>query len=98
MSINISKCVDPDYINLIIASSTVFSCTEAARCYAFRSDAPSYDCFTHLLQQQSSDTVSLWAEIRKFVNLKKGFLFVDDIVLDKPYSKKDRLCSLSVER
>ena len=34
MSINISKCVDLDYINFLIASSTVFSFTEAARCFA----------------------------------------------------------------
>ena len=88
MSINMPKCIDLDYINFLIASSTIFSCTEAARCYASRTNAPSHDCFTRLLQQQSSDTESLWAEMRKFVTLEEGFLIVDDTVLDKPYSKK----------
>jgi putative transposase len=88
MSINTSKCTDFDYINLLIAASTVFSCTEAARCYSCKINAPSHDCFTRLLQKQPSNTEPLWAEVRKFVTLKDGFLIVDDTVLDKPYSEK----------
>ena len=88
MSINSSKCTDLDYINFLIAASTVFSCTEAARCYPSTNDAPSHDCFTRLLQKQPLDTEPLWAEVRKFVTLKDGFLIVDDTVLDKPYSEK----------
>ena len=88
MSIETSKCTDLDYINFLIAASTVFSCTEASRCYSFTTNAPSHDCFTRLLQKQPSDTEPLWAEVRKFVTLKAGFLIVDDTVLDKPYSEK----------
>ncbi len=88
MSINSSKCTDLDYINFLIAASTVFSCTEAARCYPSSIDAPSHDCFTRLLQKQPLDTEPLWAEVRKYVTLKYGFLIVDDTVLDKPYSEK----------
>ena len=51
-------------------------------------NAPSHDCFTRLLQKQPSNTEPLWAEVRKFVTLKDGFLIVDDTVLDKPYSEK----------
>ena len=85
MPINMPKCIYHDYINFILASSTVFSCTEAARCFPSVTNAPSHDCFTRLLQKQHSDTESLWAEVRKFVITKKGFLIVDDTVLDKPY-------------
>lgn len=88
MSKNSSKCTDFDYINFLVAASNVYSCTEAARCYPSTNDAPSHDCFTRLLQKQPLDTEPLWAEVRKFVTLKDGFLIVDDTVLDKPYSEK----------
>jgi len=88
MSINSSKCTDLDYINFLIAASTVFSCSEAARCYPSTTDAPSHDSFTRLLQKQPSDTEPIWDEVRKFVTLKEGYLIVDDTTLDKPYSEK----------
>ena len=88
MPLNPPKCIALDYINFLIAASTVYSCTEAARCYSSLVNAPSHDCFTRLLQHQSSDTDSLWNEVRKFVTPKKGYMIVDDTVLDKPYSEK----------
>ena len=88
MSINISKCIDLDYINFLIASPNIYSCTEASRCYSFTPDSPSHDCFTRLLQKQPSDTEPLWNEVRKLIKPKKGYLIVDDTTLDKPYSKK----------
>lgn len=88
MPINPPKCTVLDYINFLIAASTVYSCTEAARCYSSLVNAPSHDCFTRLLQNQSSDTESLWNEVRKFVTPKEGYMIVDDTVLDKPYSEK----------
>jgi len=88
MLINPPKCTALDYINFLIAVSTVYSCTEAARCYSSLVNAPSHDCFTRLLQNQSSDTESLWNEVRKFVTPKEGYMIVDDTVLDKPYSEK----------
>ncbi|HET8689534.1 MAG TPA: transposase [Methanosarcina sp.] len=88
MSINSSKCTDLDYINFLIAASTVFSCTEAARSYSSTTNAPSHDCFTRLIQKQPFDTEPLWTEVKKFVTLKEGYLIADDTVLDKPYSEK----------
>jgi putative transposase len=87
MWINSLKCTDIDYINFLTGSSTVFSCTEAARCYPSVSNAPSHDCFTRLLQKPS-DSEPLWTEVKKFVDPKKGYLIADDTVLDKPYSEK----------
>jgi len=88
MSTYLSKYIDLDYVNFLIAASNVFSCTEAARCYSSISNAPSNDCFTRLLQKQPSDTEPLWDEVRKFVTPKEGYLIADDTVLDKPSSEK----------
>ena len=86
--INPPKCTDLNYIDFLIATSSVFSCTEAARCYSYLVNAPSHDCFTRLLQKESSDTESLWSGVRKSVTHKKCYMVVDDSVLDKPYSEK----------
>jgi hypothetical protein len=72
MLINPPKCTALNYIDFLIAVSTVYICTEAARCYSSLVNAPSHDCFTRLLQNQSSDTESLWNEVRKFVTPKEG--------------------------
>lgn len=58
MSIDSSKCTDLDYINFLIAASTVSSCTEAARCYPSATNTPSHDCFTRI-QKQPLDTEPL---------------------------------------
>ncbi|KKH94659.1 hypothetical protein EO95_18405 [Methanosarcina sp. 1.H.T.1A.1] len=88
LPVNPPKCNDLTYIDFLIAASTVFSCTEAARCHSSLVNALSHDCFTRLLQNQSPDTESLWAEVRKFVTPKESCLIVDNTVLDKPYSEK----------
>ena len=86
MDINPPKCNEFEYINFLIAASNVFSCTEAARCYPIVDNAPSHDSFTRLIQRQTPDTESLWEEVKNYVNLKGGFLIVDDTTLDKPYA------------
>ena len=40
MDINPSKCIDTDYIDFLIATSNVYSCTEAARCSLSVANAP----------------------------------------------------------
>ena len=70
---------------------TVFSCTEAARCYPIVANAPSHDSFTRLLQRQTPDTEALWEEVKNHVKPKEGFLIVDDSTLDKPYGKRNGL-------
>ena len=82
------KFTDLDSINFLIAASNVFSCTEAARSFSSVTNAPSYDYFTRFLRKQHLDPGSLWAEVRKSVTPKGGYLIVDDTTLDKPYSKK----------
>jgi hypothetical protein len=91
--INPPKCNEFDYINFLIASSHVFSCTEASKCSFIDSNspAPSHDSFTRLLLRQPPDTEALWEEVRNLVTPKTGFLVIDDTVLDKPYSKNINL-------
>jgi putative transposase len=86
--INPAKCTDLDYINFLIASSRVFSCTEASKCSYLDSNNPSHDSFTRLLLRQPPDTDALWEEVKDLVTPGTGFLVFDDTVLDKPYSKR----------
>jgi hypothetical protein len=43
------KCTVTDYINFIIASPRLFSCTEAAKVQPEIPDPPAHDAFTRLL-------------------------------------------------
>ena len=85
--INPAKCTEFDYINFLVASSRVFSCTEASKCSFLDSNSPAHDSFTRLLRRQPSDTESLWEEVKNLVNPEIGLLIIDDTTLDKPYSK-----------
>ena len=64
--INPAKCTEFDYINFLIASSRVFSCTEASKCSFFDSNSPAHDSFTRLLERQPPDTEALLEEVKKF--------------------------------
>jgi putative transposase len=86
-SVNPPKCDDLDYINFLIASFNVFTCTEAEKCQPLGEDSPSHDAFTRLLQRQPPDTDALWNEVNVIVQPHKGVLVADDSVLDKPYAK-----------
>src|SRR5674536_109832 len=88
MDINPPKCSDIDFINFLIATSNVFSYTEAARCDPFVANAPSHDAFTRCLQRQPTDTEALWDEVKNHVKPEESFLIVDDSTLDKPYAKE----------
>lgn len=85
--INPPKCTDLDYINFLIASSRVFSCTEASKCSYLDSNSPAHDSFTRLLLRQPPDTEALWDEVKDLVIPQTGVLIIDDTTLDKPYSK-----------
>lgn len=84
---NPAKCDELDYIHFMIAAQRVFTCTEAARCQPEDAQAPCHDSFTRLLTREPPDTEALWQETNGLVNLKGGFLVLDDTTLDKPYAK-----------
>ena len=85
--INPVKCTEHDYINFLIASSRVFTCTEASKCSFLDSSSPAHDSFTRLLGRQPPDTDALWGEVKDLIIPETGLLIIDDTVLDKPYAK-----------
>ena len=88
LRLNPSKCNEYDYINFLIASTKIFTYTEAARCQLLDENSPSHDAFTRLLQRLPPDTEALWKEVQPFVKKEQGFLILDDSTLDKPYSRE----------
>lgn len=88
---NPAKCDDLDYINFLLASVDVFSCMEAARCYSDGDNSPSHDAFTRLLRRQPPDTEALWNEVSGVIQPQRGFLIIDDTILDKLYAKNMEL-------
>jgi putative transposase len=81
------KCSATDYINFIIASPKLFSCTEAAKVQPEVPDSPAHDAFTRLLLRLEPDPETLWEEARPMVHRQGGLLVLDDSTLDKPYAK-----------
>jgi hypothetical protein len=86
-----AKCQDLDYIDFIVASSKVFTCTEAARVQEPSPTAPAHDSFTRLLTRLEPDPEKLWVEASGMVSLNGGVLVIDDSTLEKSYSKKIEL-------
>ncbi len=81
------KCHDTDYIDFIIASPKLFSCTEAAKVQPEAVDPPAHDAFTRLLLRLVPDPKTLWQEAGPLVGRAGGLLVLDDSTLDKPYAK-----------
>jgi hypothetical protein len=85
---NEPKVNDLDYINFLVASPTVFSCTEAARVQPASPRRAAHDALTRLLHRLEPNTTPLWEEARQHVILQAGLLIVDDTTLDKPYAQQ----------
>src|SRR5215210_4795439 len=85
---NAPKVTDLDYINFLVASPRVFSCTEAARVQPDQPRRAAHDALTRLLQRLDPDPTPLWDEAQQHVILHDGLLIVDDSTLDKPYAEK----------
>ena len=81
------KCQESDFIDFLVASPNVFTCTEAARVQEITLQAPAHDSFTRLLNRLEPDPETLWDEARSLVTLNTGVLVVDDSTLDKPFAK-----------
>lgn len=79
---NAPKCRDEDYIQWLIASPKVISCTQAA---LSDSRPVAHDAYTRLLERLEPDSASLWTEVSSLVSLTSGYLVLDDSTLDKPY-------------
>src|SRR3954449_7267220 len=85
---NAPRCTDHDYIQFLIASPKVVSCTEAGRVQPHTHFAPAHDSFTRLLHRQEPDPGTPWDEAEPWVEKNRGVLVIDDSTDDKPYSRK----------
>lgn len=90
---NPAKYNEYEYINFLIASPKVYSCTEAARVQPEQSNPPTHDAITRLLHRLELDSSALWAEAQAQVNRQQGVLVLDDSTLDKQYAKQIELVS-----
>jgi len=79
---NPPKCNAEDYIQWLIASPKVASCTQAAKASP---KLIAHDAYTRLLARLEPESRTLWEEVKSSVSLHKGYLVVDDTTLDKPY-------------
>src|SRR5689334_2335674 len=83
-----ATCQDHDYIDFLVGSPDVFSCTEAGRVQDPSPRSPAHDTFTRLLARMEPDPEALWLEARGLVGLNRGVLVIDDSTLLKPYAEK----------
>lgn len=88
---NPPKYHENEYINFLIASPRVFSCTEAARAQPERENTPAHDAITRLLHRLELGSAELWSEASGQVDRKQGVLVLDDSTLDKQYAKQIEL-------
>lgn len=92
-AMNPPKCDEYDYINFLVATPRVYSCTEAARVQPEQEDPPAHDALTRLLHRFEPDSEALWAEAQDQVTFHQGVLILDDSTLDKFYARKIELVS-----
>jgi len=85
---NPPKYNEYEYINFLIASPRVYSCTEAARVQPEQENPPAHDAITRLLHRLKLDSDELWAEATEQVDPKRGVIVIDDSTLDKQYAKQ----------
>lgn len=90
---NPAKCNAYDYIQFLIGTPRVYSCTEAARVQPEQPNPPAHDALTRLLHRLEPTLERLWEEAKTSVRLAQGLLVIDDSTLDKPYAKKIPLVS-----
>lgn len=88
---NKAKVDEYDYIDFLIGTQQVYSCTEAERVNPREENRPAHDAYTRQLQRLFPTTERLWQEASQQVELSKGSLIVDDSTLDKFYSRKIEL-------
>ncbi len=87
---NKPKVTEYDYIDFLIGTQKVYSCTEAERVQPYETGS-SHDAFTRQLHRLFPSTDRLWTEAEEHVDLSKGCLIADDSTLDKFYSRKIEL-------
>jgi putative transposase len=90
---NPAKYTGIEYINFLIATQKVYSCSEAERVQPQTDSSASHDAINRLLQRVEPEPEELWQESKAFVNLTRGILVLDDTMMDKWFAKKMDLVS-----
>jgi len=90
---NPAKYTGIEYINFLIATQKVYSCSEAERVQPLTDSSASHDAINRLLHRVEPNPEELWQESTAFVNLTQGILVLDDTMMDKWFAKKMDLVS-----
>ena len=85
---NNPKVTEYDYIDFLIGTRKVYSCTEAERVTPDDASGPSHDAYTRQLHRLFPGTDRLRTEAGEHADLKKGYLSADGSTPDKFYSRK----------
>jgi putative transposase len=88
---NPPKVNEYDYIDFLIGTQQVYSCTEAARVQPDEAEGAAHDAVTRMIHRLFVTTERLWSEAKEQVDLTTGVLIADDSTLDKWYSRKIEL-------
>jgi putative transposase len=80
---NKSKVTEYDYINFLIGTQKVYSCTESERVHPDSNDeiSPAHDSYIRQLHSLLPTVERLWLEVSDHVDLSKGYLLCDDSTL-----------------
>ena len=85
---NKAKVTEYDYINFLIGTQKVYSCTEAERVQPDENGGPSHDAYTRQLHRLFPTVERLRSEVREHADPTKGCLICDDSTSDKFYSRR----------
>lgn len=80
-----SKCSLDLYVDFLIASQKQYSGLELSKASPMEME---HDCVNRWLSRNKLTPKIVWQTAAPLVDPKKGYLVIDDSVLDKPYSKK----------
>lgn len=89
--VNPPKCTSGNFVNFLISTYQVCSCTEASRCLPAEPVSIAHDSVKRLLERQPHHTGALYEEAQRLIRANEGVLVIDDITLDKPYSHQIEL-------
>jgi hypothetical protein len=85
---NPSKCDVDLYVQFLLAACGSRSCVELSRVSPFEM---AHDAVNRMLCREDLTPESVWEAAKSLVDVKRGYLIVDDTVLDKPYAQKMEL-------
>jgi len=84
----ISTFTELSYIDFLVASPRVYSCTEAARVQPEGAFMAAHDSINRFLYRVQSPPEKHWQEAQTQVVRTRGILVLDDSLLDKPYARQ----------